>query len=65
MVLKRHRFRKPSMKIKEGSMYSVGKSKIPIHSKGLILKKQELIRRLTRIELKFSKGLDIAKLVSD
>ena len=52
------------MKIKEGLMYSVGKSKIPIHSKGLILKKEKLIRRLRRIELKFSKGLDIAKLVS-
>ena len=64
MVLKRHRFRKPSLKIKGGSLYSVGKSKIPIHSEGLILKKLELIRRLTRIELKFSNELDIAKLVS-
>ena len=52
------------MKIKEGLMYSVGKSKIPIHSKGFNTQEIRTYKKINKDRTEVLKGAGHTKLVS-
>ena len=61
VVLKRLRFKKPSMKIKEGSMYSVGKSKIPTHFQGFNTQEIRTYKKINKDRTEVLKGAGHSK----